>query len=100
MPLAEGGLSNLQTFVITLFSREEFAVSAATYLNKIPADAPEDPFELCISLSVTCPFPVQSSSLKGKFHAPSALNLVKFPFLHLPPDCHGQWLIGLILQRV
>ena len=26
------------------FSREEFAVSAATYLNKIPADAPEDPF--------------------------------------------------------
>ena len=26
------------------FSREEFAVSAATYLNKIPADAPKDPF--------------------------------------------------------
>ena len=26
------------------FSREQFAVSAATYLNKIPADAPEDPF--------------------------------------------------------
>ncbi len=26
------------------FTREEFAVSAATYLDQIPADTPEDPF--------------------------------------------------------
>ena len=34
------------------FTREEFAVSAASYLDKIPADAPEDPFRaLCIAIS-------------------------------------------------
>ena len=57
------------------------------------------PFELYTLLSVTCLLPVQSFSLKGKFHAPSALNRVRYLFLLLSPDYHGQWQIGLTLQR-
>ena len=63
------------------FTREEFAVSAATYLDKIPADAPEDPLRaLCIVISH---LPTSCAKLfsKGQVSCPfcSACCDVSFP---------------------
>ncbi len=62
-------------------TREEFAVSAATYLDKIPADAPEDPFRaLCIAISHLPPSCAKLFS-KGKVSCPycSASCDISFP---------------------
>ena len=42
--ISKGWYVKASEFCSYPFTREEFAVSAATYLDKIPADAPEDPF--------------------------------------------------------
>ena len=52
------------------FSREELAVSAATYLNKIPADAPEDPFRALYIVISHLPFSCAKLFSKGQVSCP------------------------------
>ncbi len=52
------------------FTREEFAVSAATYLDKIPADVPEDPFR-ALSIAIShLPHSCAKLFSKGKVACP------------------------------
>ena len=63
------------------FSREEFAVSAATYLNKIPADAPEDPFRALYIVISHLPSSCAKLFSKGQVSCPfcSGSCEVSFP---------------------
>ena len=62
------------------FTREEFAVSAAKYLDKIPADAPEDPFRaLCIVIS-HLPFSCAKLFSKGQVSCPYCLESYEVSF--------------------
>ena len=62
------------------FTREEFAVSAATYLDKIPADAPEDPFR-ALSIVISH-LPVSCARLfsKGQVSCPYCLACCEVSF--------------------
>ena len=84
------------------FTREEFAVSAATYLDKIPADAPEDPFRALYIVISHLPASCAKLFSKGhdKSHVHIALHVVRFPFPLLLPEFHGLCQAGLILQLV
>ena len=52
------------------FTREEFAVSAATYLDKIPADVPEDPFRALNIVVSHLPHSCAKLVSKGKVACP------------------------------
>ena len=62
------------------FSREEFAVSAATYLNKIPADAPEDPFRALYIVISHLPFSCAKLFSKGQVSCPFCLESCEVSF--------------------
>ena len=65
------------------FTREEFAVSAATYLDKIPADAPEDPFRALYIVISHLPASCAKLFSKGQVSCPYCLACceVSFPSL-------------------
>ena len=62
------------------FTREEFAVSAATYLNKIPADAPEDPFRALYIVISHLPFSRAKLFSKGQVSCPYCLESCEVSF--------------------
>ena len=65
------------------FTREEFAVSAATYLDKIPADAPEDPFRALYIVISHLPASCAKLFSKGQVSCPFCFASceVSFPSL-------------------
>ena len=65
------------------FTREEFAVSAATYLDKIPTDAPEDPFRALYIVISHLPTSCAKLFSKGQVSCPFCFACceVSFPSL-------------------
>ena len=62
------------------FTRGEFAVSAATYLDKIPPDAPEDPFRALYIVISHLPFSCAKLFSKGQVSCPYCLESCEVSF--------------------
>ena len=62
------------------FTRGEFAVSAATYLDKIPSDAPEDPFRALYIVISHLPFSCARLFSKGQVSCPYCLESCEVSF--------------------
>ena len=69
------------------FTREEFAVSAATYLDKIPADAPEDAFRALYVVISHLPTSCAKLFSKGQVSCPYCLACCDVSFPSITSRC-------------
>ena len=82
------------------FTREEFAVSTATYLDKISANAPEDPFVRCALQLPTFHTPALNFFPRERLPAHTVMLAVMSPSRPSHPTCLGRCTASGGLRRI